>query len=388
MSSVSCGATPRLYRGVCRELRRWRAWADCRSECFPTPSAHRPVSTTAPRPHGELNKPLKQWTLIVNPFSTVTVKLPCNVFVRPLDPHTFPEANRAFVTVRGTSADQGLKLDHISVKYDESDRELLIVSEKVNSNVSVEVTAPVKSDLYIAALGDGNVKIQKMECDNCRVLTERGSSLLQSIKGHKVFVQSKGGNIICLGTIHGNVDISTTGASRVEIAKLQGTSMNISTEHGPLKVKYIYAESSSVCSTSGKIELGNVHGQATVQSERGDIVIDGSDGYLRASTHHGDIDAYVNQSGTAELSSQQGAISVRVPASMNAKVQLSGATVDISPEIVLHETEHISTDDGISVTAHLNGKADGKSWIKAQAARGTVSLRSQSWFESLKIGKA
>lgn len=47
----------------------------------------------------------------------------------------------------------------------------------------------------------------------------------------------------------------------VDVKKLQGTTMNVSTEHGPLKVKAIYAASSCVTSCSGKVEVGNVHGK-------------------------------------------------------------------------------------------------------------------------------
>ncbi|KAJ8382051.1 hypothetical protein SKAU_G00028290 [Synaphobranchus kaupii] len=334
----------------------------------------------------ELNKPLKQWTLVVHPFSTVRVQLRCNISVQPLDLHAFPEANRAFITVNGTSADQGLKLDNFHVQYDDQNKELTILSEKVNSNVSVELTTPIKSDLYITTLGEGNVKIQKMECDTCNVLTEIGNCVLQSVKSHKVLVQSVGGNIICLGTIHGNVDISTSGNSMVNVKKLQGTSMNVSTEHGPLKIKAIYAEYTSVSSASGEIELGHLHGDATVQNKLGNVTIDGSNGHLKVCSQKGDIDAYVGQQGTAELHSKQGAISVRVPASMRAAVLLSGASVEISPEITLHHVEQESTNIYTTVTALLNGKAEGEQWIRAHAERGTVSLRTQSWFESLKLG--
>lgn len=47
----------------------------------------------------------------------------------------------------------------------------------------------------------------------------------------------------------------------VNVKKLQGTTMNVSTEHGSLKVKAIYAESNSVSSCSGPVELGHVHGE-------------------------------------------------------------------------------------------------------------------------------
>ena len=43
--------------------------------------------------------------------------------------------------------------------------------------------------------------------------------------------------------------------------KIQGTTMNVSTEHGPLKVKAIYAESTSISSSSGRIQLGHIHGE-------------------------------------------------------------------------------------------------------------------------------
>lgn len=105
----------------------------------------RNLSTSPCFRSSELNKPLKQWTFVVSPFSTVKAQLRCNISVRPLDPHSFPEANRAFITVHGTSADQGLKLDNFYVQYDDQNKELNILSEKVNSNVSVDLTTPIKS---------------------------------------------------------------------------------------------------------------------------------------------------------------------------------------------------------------------------------------------------
>ncbi|KPP57915.1 hypothetical protein Z043_124310, partial [Scleropages formosus] len=261
-------------------------------------------------------EPLKQWTLVVNPFGSVRVHLRCSISVSPLDPHSFPEANRAFITVRGTRADQGLRLDNVRVRYDERDKELLIVSENVNSSVSVDLSAPIKSDLHITTSGDGNVSIRNMECDTCQVVTENGNCVLHSIKA-------------------------------------------------------IYAESTCVSSSSGNVKLGSVH--------------DGSDGYVRVSSREGDIDAYVGQRGSAELRAQHGSVSVRVPASLSAAVLLHGVSVDVSPEVDLQEVKRRSTDTHTTITAHLNGKADGGRRIEAWAEKGVVRLKTQSWFESLKI---
>ena len=143
---------------VCFRLVRWKP----RQKTLPNftfQHTSRTLSTSpcASTPY-EINKPLKQWTLVVNPFSKVRAQLTCSISIRPLDPHAFPESNRAFITVHGTSADQGIKLDNVHVHYDDQSKELLILSEKVNSNMSVELTAPVKSgewsnDVCIWSLG-------------------------------------------------------------------------------------------------------------------------------------------------------------------------------------------------------------------------------------------
>lgn len=345
-------------------------------------SSSAPVFST----HEEVRpSPLRQWTLAVSPFTTVRAHVDCNISIRPLDPHAYPEADQAFITVHGADSEQ-VCLDHLHIHYDEQKKELLISAEKMSSDVSVEMDAPIKSNLFITAGGKGSVQVKKMDCDICKVQTQKGNCLLHSIKGHQVEVQSHGGHITGVGTIHGNVDIRAKGDSVVNVKKLQGTTMNVSTESGPLKVKAIYAESSCVSSCSGRIELGLVHGSATVKNVSGDTVIDGSNGFLKVSSSSGVIDVYVGDGGAAELQSQEGALSVRVPSSLRAGVELRGASVDISPEVALHGVENDTADGYTTLTGFINGEPPVEQWVKARADRGSVTLRTQSWFDSLKLG--
>ncbi|XP_036424170.1 protein FAM185A [Colossoma macropomum] len=329
---------------------------------------------------------LRQWTVAVSSFVKIKCSLHCNISVRPLDPHAFPGADRAFITLLGSGDVQDFSLDSFHVHYDDQSKELSIISsDESSSNMSVELTTPIKSDLQVVTQGRGNVRIQNMESDLCQVQTERGHCVLQSVKSHKVQVRSSGGDITGMGTIHGDVDISAAGDSSVDIKKIQGTAMNVSTEHGPVKVKAIYAESSSVASSSGKIHIGHLHGEARVQSVRGDVIIDSSSGALTAVTNAGNIDVYVSQTGTADLHTQQGVVSVRVPATMKAGVHLCGTMVDISSELS-QETERQSAEGKTVVVAQLNGGTEEDCWIKATADRGVVSLKTQSWFETLRLG--
>ncbi|KAK2842136.1 hypothetical protein Q5P01_012336 [Channa striata] len=362
-----------LWRGCVVLLR-------CCSRTLPT---SRSFCVSAP---AKCEPPLRQWALPVSPFSTVLARVGCSISIGPLDPHAFPEADRALISVHSQDAGQEVGLDQLSVRYDEQRRELLISAEKANSSLWIDLSAPIKSNLFISSQGKGNVQVKNMECDFCKVQTETGNCLLQSVKAHQVEVQSNGGHVIGVGTIHGNVDISAHGDSVVDVKKLQGTKMNVSTEHGPLKVKAIYAESSCVSTCSGKVELGHVHGNATVKNMSGDTVIDGSNSFLKVSSNSGGIDVYVGDGGSAELHSQEGMVCVRVPPSLTAGVELSGGSVEISPEVVLHGVENKTTQSQTTVIGYMNVESPVTQWVKAKADRGSVSLKTQSWFESLKLG--
>lgn len=105
------------------------------------------------------------------------------------------------------------------------------------------------------------------------------------------------------------------------------------------------------------------------------------------SSNSGDVDAYVGDGGTAELHSQEGnhncqvlhdiltfqgcifwvillvrtlgclscagAVSVRVSPSLRVGVNLCGASVDISPEVVLHQVEKNTADGCTRLTGEL-----------------------------------
>ncbi|XP_059113222.1 protein FAM185A isoform X1 [Peromyscus eremicus] len=327
---------------------------------------------------------LREWTLPVSPFGRLRARLPCHLVVRPLDPLAYPDGDRVRVAVRGAGrAARGL--DSLQVQYDAARQEMAILSEDIDPQASVEVNAPVKFDLNIESSGSGSVKVQNIECDSCKIDTAQGTSVLQSVKSQELHVQTKGGNVICLGTICGNIDIHASHHSTVTVDKLQGSCVNISTEDGLLKVKYLYTESSLLSSAAGDIALGNVHGNIILQSKMGNITVDSSSGCLKASSHQGAIDVYVSQLGEVALTSQEGSITVKAPSSLRAYLQLSGREVIVDEEAHVQEVAKDQKGGGVTVTGLLNQASRHERWINAVAPKGTVSYKHQSWFQSLKL---
>nr|XP_058930947.1 protein FAM185A isoform X3 [Kogia breviceps] len=264
---------------------------------------------------GPVRRPLKEWALLVSPFGRLRTRLPCSLAVRPLDPLTYPDGDRVLVAVSGV---QGGAVASLQVKYDEAQKEVAIVSDVIDPQASVEVNAPLKFDLNIKSSGSGCVKVQNIECDNCKIETEQGTSILQSVKSQKLHIQTKGGNI-------------------------------------------------------------------TLQSKMGNITVDSSSGCLSASTYQGAIDVYVSQLGKVELKSHKGSVLVKVASSLQAYLQLSGKAIDVNSEVHVEEMDEAHKDDGIIITGLLNQASKHEKWIKADAPKGTVSFRSQSWFQSLKL---
>ncbi|XP_058045525.1 protein FAM185A isoform X2 [Ahaetulla prasina] len=293
-------------------------------------------------------KLIKEWTLIVSPFGLLKARLSCHITVGPLDPHKYPDSDKVLVALKGWDSNPASDL---RVNYDEARKEVMIISNGVDGTSSVDVRTPVKFDLDIQTSGNGSVKIEQLECASCNVETEKGASVLKSIKSQKIDIRAKGGDVTCLGTLQGNTDISVSQESSVNVEKLQGSTINITSENGLLKAKYLYADSSFLTSAAGDILLGNVHGDITLETKTGSITVDCSEGSLKAFTHRGEINAYVlRQTGEVNLVSQEGSIILKVPATLQTSLTLSGTKVEVSPEIQLQDIQTASRENRVTVT--------------------------------------
>lgn len=102
-----------------------------------------PGSEPEGSPLGLTRETVRQWALLVSPFGRLRARLPCHLTVRPLDPLTYPDADRVLVAASG--AEGGAQaLAGLLVNYDEALQEVAIESDTLDPQASVEVQAPLK----------------------------------------------------------------------------------------------------------------------------------------------------------------------------------------------------------------------------------------------------
>uniref|UniRef100_A0A8C6XW55 Family with sequence similarity 185 member A n=1 Tax=Naja naja TaxID=35670 RepID=A0A8C6XW55_NAJNA len=282
------------------------------------------------------NKLLKEWTLVVTPFGLLKARLPCHITVGPLDPHKYPDSDKVFVALKGRDSNPDSASD-LLVNYDEARKEVMIISSGVDGTASWILQENSPPYLDIKTSGNGSVKIEEMQCANCKVETEKGASVLKSIKSHKIDLRAKGGNVTCLGTLQGNTDILVSQESNVNIEKLQGSSINVTSENGLLKAKYLYANSSFLTSAAGDILLGNVHGKRAKKTS--------------LKQHFSTKCLFKEKYSFSALGDLQVEpdFEDNVPATLQTSLKLSGRKVEINPEIQLQEMQTVSSEDRVAV---------------------------------------
>lgn len=132
-------------RRCSRWLKSGRPQVCCRQQAslfVTSPSGGRsdPAQPEGSKPKSRAS--VKEWSLTVSPFGLLKARLPCHVTLCPLDPHKYPNADRVFVTVKGTNSTSDL--ESFRVNYDEVLKELTILSGDVDGATSVDVKIPVK----------------------------------------------------------------------------------------------------------------------------------------------------------------------------------------------------------------------------------------------------
>lgn len=242
----------------------------------------------------------------------------------------------------------------------------------------------MQCDIDVVVDGVSSVRATDLETKRLNVKTEKGAIHCKKIKGDQIKLDSKTGDVVSDGVMQGNIDISTRGEGKVSAMRLQGTEVNINTEQGTIDLSAIYADKSSITSTSGNMSLENYHGNGLVKLEEGNLKLSGLDGSLKAEVAKGNVEVQVSRLEGLHIAAQNGDVVVKVPDNMPARLELEGNELVLDKRLGIQVEYQAMKKQKRSLSGFL-GAGKGP-LIMIVSPSGTISLTIQDWLSSLQLG--
>jgi hypothetical protein len=204
-----------------------------------------------------------------------------------------------------------------------------------DSNVVVDVELPGKFNLDVE-VADGAVHVADTFEGDVKVITDYADIRINRLKSMYIDVESGEGDLQAV-VLQGNVSVRST-QGNIDIAKVQGPSCKLNTRDGDVQARAIYADYTSVRTTTGSVRLGGAQGNTKVRTTEGSVEVAGVEGRLEIETDAGDVEAQLSVPEKVSLRSRTGDIAVSVPPSLHAKVMLEAADpVHVDPALVVDE---------------------------------------------------
>ncbi len=165
-------------------------------------------------------------------------------------------------------------------------------------------------------------------------------------------------------------DKLTTASGDIEVSDVAGD-FNANTASGDVTIKQ-FQGNIAANTASGDMKIDNIQGDVKANSASGDIEIRGAAGMVSAKTASGDVKvelASIDGTGEMQFASASGDITVKVPSQLNAQVQISTGSGDITSDFPLNVEKR--EGGGKKASASIGS---GTLVIKMSAASGDIRL--------------
>ncbi|XP_063589756.1 protein FAM185A-like [Penaeus indicus] len=299
--------------------------------------------------------------------------------IKPANPQEFPDADRAFVSIYGTSDSS---LDAVKVELLGEKKDTLAVSSSPGSSrLYCEIEVPIKYDISANLQSDACLQIVGMEADEVDVTTEDGEVATRSLKSHNIHIKTKHGNFTAEGTLQGNIFIVAK-STNLKAKRLQGLKMNIIAEELNTNVQSSYMNEGQITAQRGDIIINHLHGSTTLTLQQGKLSLNGLHGHLIGSVGSGRVDVQVTEiTQDSSLSLQEGSLVVSVLDEPRHNLHVTAPSLDISEEI---SSDAAATTTSTSLQLQAGGGAEANTF-SAEVSNGSAKVQRQDWFATLGI---
>ncbi|CAF0736583.1 unnamed protein product [Rotaria sordida] len=340
-------------------------------------------------------------TLNIPNQGRLEVRCPFNLHIAPIQSTDFPRLDKAFFTIYGDSGfkfskETWNKLFKFSTVFSSDNRTLRVTGDFTESGekelseqahtLEVYCQIPPHYELDINCMDNNNVNVEHLQSPRVHIQTKRGECSLKNIIAESIVVHSQTGNIKCLGSLHGTIDLSTERDGIIQASKLQGGFIRLKVENSDVRVRSIYSENFFIQGQNGNFRLGNLHGHGIVDLNSGSIKIASIEGDISLQCEKGNVNAFFSSTNLSTIRVQQGDVQLGIVDTMGIRLNLVGKRVQIAEDAEHFHTETIRKGGIVQVQGFISDESASAS-IDVNAPKGTVQVHLRDWFSTLKLDR-
>ncbi|KAH8394791.1 hypothetical protein KR222_006030 [Zaprionus bogoriensis] len=337
-----------------------------------------------PKPAMSNNRHMVQQELLhyVNPYARINIKSDIFVHLEPADVHVHTSGDVFIAQMLGDAAlNCNAKLD---VDVSDDDKVVNVVVKKLKPEANrfkCHLKLPVRAEPHIDA--EQNVTVHGTQGEALEIKA-MGNIIVKNVRATNVSLFSESGNIITQGTLLGRNTKIESNNGNLYLDKLQGDSLSCLTKAGNIVVDSCYVEKSKFETTTGKLELKNVHKVSEVQvHEAGELKMTGVHGNLKVNSNGGRMFLQLSElNGSSEIIAQnqetEAVINISEDIEKNTSIQVDASQVNLDNAL-----EHVSQSlNGDKSKFQLSNANENQLVVKSSGTNG-VRLGKQSWGEMM-----
>lgn len=240
----------------------------------------------------------------------------------------------------------------------------------------------VMNKIYLETERHGNIELNCKLMDqfiSVGLLSEYGSIFVKDVWSQDIKLASRWGDIVCEGTMEGNITAETFGdgdfVSRITV----GPKLKVTTERGDISLwGDCFAEVAELYTLSGHVHLRYLYGCAKILvKEQGSVSVNVVEGSLAGVVKSGTIFAHIDKlTEDSFLEVESGEITLTLPPSFPFRVVLSAPRTNVSPN-VLNSGEFFLSGDGQEsfVSGVVTGPGEFQPTLTVRCQAGSITLQ-------------
>lgn len=211
--------------------------------------------------------------------------------------------------------------------------------------------------------------------------TESGSIRVRDVWSHQISLASRLGNILCEGTVEGNLEAELQGSAHFVAAIVVGTKIKVTTECGDITLwNDCFADLAELYTNTGDIHVRYLYGCGKILiKEYGSLTVNIVEGSIAAVVKSGTMFVSIDKlTEDSFLEVEQGDITLTVPRNFPFRITVIGTNNEISPEI-LNSGEYFLSGEGDEcfVSGVVHGPGEFQPTINVKCHNGRVILQTQ-----------